>query len=395
MRPKLLNCLKAVYKKDDTKENNSSPFVSLMKNISEIWFKTLFSTVLPFKALTRVIDYFLIFGFEFIHKFGLAYLSKKEKFIINSIKIETKTLKLGASVDALIMAGNLTKAKLLYKAENFDVEPLIKKCMKKETYLKLNRFDYLSKAVIIESKASERIFRLKKAKAILDTCPLNVLNALEIINCFTTDVISRQAFYEITQKVASWDSLISNSIFTLFDQNGDEQIERSKISIGISLLVSDVINERLNLCFQVFDTDKSGYLSSAELSEMVIIIESALDGRSSFYQREAENLMRILDSNNDSKISIEEFKHTVMSNKIFKPILDYINLIESDEEMLQENGKNEYIDIHSPLSLSINFSEDGSGSDNLVEQNILEAEVDYQIPDFKQEEIIDLEDKIQ
>ena len=382
LRPKLFACLRAVYKSNDSKESDSSPFVTLMKSIADVWFRTVFCTVIPLKILLRVIDVFLVFGIEFLHKFGLSYLSKKEKFLINSIKTETKGHKLGASVDGLIIAGNLTKSKLLYKAEVFDIEPLIKKCLKKDSYKNLKRFNFLSNAVIIESRSSERMLSLKKCKSVLQSNSLNASKAVELISSFTSPIISRQVFNEATRCILSWDMQLSNSIFTLFDQNGDEELEKSVISIGISLLVSDSIDQKLILCFHIFDTDRSGFLSSSELSHLVIQIENTLDGRSTFYQNESESMMKILDSNNDSKISIEEFMRTVKSHRLFKPILYYIQLVESKEENKSLYIENEYTDIHSPLSVSMNHSEDDSASDNLVEQNILEAEVDYVAPSY-------------
>lgn len=375
MRPKLLNCLKAVHKGERSKESDSSPFITLMKNVADVWFRTIFSTLLPFKMLLRTIDVFLVFGIEFLQKFGLAYLSKKEKFIINSIKTETKGLQLGASADALIIAGNLTKSKLLNKAENFDVEPLIKKCLKKDSYLHLKRFNFLSKAIILESKSSERILRLKKCKNLLHENPLNAFTATAIIKALSSEKVTRTEFCKVTNEIANWAHLASNSIFTLFDQNGDEEIEKSLISIGVSLLVSDSIDAKLLLCFEVFDTDESGFLSTTELAEMVIQIENALDGRSSFYQKEAESMMKVLDSNGDSKISIEEFIKTVKANKIFQPIIEYIQMASADhiEKVLED----QYEDIHSPLSVSINYSDNESASDNLIEKNILEAEIQY------------------
>ena len=202
MRPKLYNSLKAVYSAAETKETDSSPFVNLMKNIAEVWFKTLFTTVFNQKAVLRIFDTFLVFGVEFLHKFGLSFLSKKEKFIINSIKTETKDLKLGFSVDALIIAGNVTKFKVLQNFESFDVEPLIKKCLKKPTYKVLKRFDYLSIAVVSESKSSERISRLKKSKSLLISSPLSLENALAIINSIKTETVYRSEFNEITSKIA-------------------------------------------------------------------------------------------------------------------------------------------------------------------------------------------------
>ena len=156
-------------------------------------------------------------------------------------------------------------------------------------------------------------------------------------------------------------------------------MEKAEILIGISLLASSNIDEKLQLCFKIFDSDYSGFLSSAELANMIIRIEGVLDGRSSFYQKEAENMMKILDINNDSKVSLDEFIKTVKSHKIFYPIIEFISLLDRNEEY---NEALQYDNIHSPIVTYANYSDD-SHSDNFVEQNVLEAEIE-DLPDFEE-----------
>lgn len=373
MRPKLLNCLNAVYKENSVKKNDTSPFYTLMKNIALVWFKTLLASMLPYKTLLRFLDIFLVFGIEFLHRFCLAYLSMKERFLINTIKSETKGLNLGSSSDALIIAGNLTKLKLLQKSENIKIEVLIKKCLKKETYLALNRFDYLSSAVIIESKTTERLNRVKKAKSLLKTTPLDSKTAILILKSFGQEKITRQDFNNLSKDLANWSPVTSNCIFSLFDENGDEEVEKLTLSIGICLMVESSLDQRIELCFNVFDIDGSGYLSSQELLEMIIKIESTLDGRSSFYTRETESLMKILDENSDSKISLEEFTSTVKNNKIFTPIIQFLQLFTNESNENFEIFEQDFVEIHSP----INVSDDVSGNSSLseIEKNDKEGDV--------------------
>lgn len=367
MRPKLLNCLNAVYKENSQKINDTSPFVTLMKNIAQVWFKSLFVTMFKYKTLLRFFDIFLVFGLEFLHRFGLAYLSMKEKFLINSIKSETKGLKLGFSSDALIIAGNLTKFKLLQKTDNVNIEVLIKKCLKKETYLALNRFDYLSSAVILESKTTDRLNRIKKAKSLLKKTPLEPSAAMQLIKSFDQEIVTRQVFLNNSQSLLNWSPVTSHSIFSLFDENGEEKIEKLSISIGICLMVESSIDQSLELCFNVFDTDNSGYLSSSELLEMIIKIESSLDGRSSFYTRENESLLKILDHNNDSKVSLAEFASTVKTNKIFHPVIQFLQLFSSDPQETNEIFQ-DFLEIHSPLSFSAELSVNSSLSEKNNEE---------------------------
>ncbi len=79
----------------------------------------------------------MINGFFFVHKFALTLLSRNERFLRNNIKNETKNLKIGATVDALVVSGNAARTKLLRRNEKLPIDNLIKKALNKPKYVAL------------------------------------------------------------------------------------------------------------------------------------------------------------------------------------------------------------------------------------------------------------------
>ena len=156
-----------IAKQQKTTVTYSAPFELIMARLSENWLRYLFSNILTTNDLLRVWDNFLVYGFEFIHKFGLALLSKNEGFFNNSIKQEIKNLSIGVTIDSLIIAGNITKNKLLKRTDKLQIESLIKKALYKPIYMVLKKVDY--NIIINENKYIEsRMIEIKELKTFLE-----------------------------------------------------------------------------------------------------------------------------------------------------------------------------------------------------------------------------------
>ena len=127
--------------------------------------------------------------------------SKHENFIKNTVKQETKILGLGISVDSLIIAGNLSRIKLLRKLEKLPIEKMIKKSMTKNTYVIIKRADYLLNSTELEKNNIDRLVRLRQTKSVIRS---KTFSYEDVINMFTTinsissqDQISRGLFLSI------------------------------------------------------------------------------------------------------------------------------------------------------------------------------------------------------
>eukprot|EP00063_Salmo_salar_P044271 XP_014019106.1 PREDICTED: ubiquitin carboxyl-terminal hydrolase 32-like isoform X1 [Salmo salar] len=62
---------------------------------------------------------------------------------------------------------------------------------------------------------------------------------------------------------------LSEGLFHAFDENRDNHIDFKEISCGLSACCRGPVAERQKFCFKVFDVDRDGVLSRAEIHEMV------------------------------------------------------------------------------------------------------------------------------
>lgn len=376
LRPRLVKCLQAIFRTDSSpSQSDFSPFITTIKRIGEVWFSTLFCTMLVPSDLLRVWDVLFIKGFEFAQKFALVLLSRNEKFLRDNIKTEAKALNVGMSVDALIIAGNSTRVRLQKRVEKVPIEQLIKKAVMKTSYVALHREDFLPVAAQIEGSHMDRLLRLRQTKRLLQSSPLSFSDILSMFQAFDqiqlNDTVSRALFMTKATKDFKWSALTALNVFTLLDQTGSDTLDVRELKAGLAMLFSGTLEEKLRLCFHAFDADHSGYLDPPEVIDMIAIMESTLDGRSSFYRSQSASLYQLMDSNQDNKISVEEFVRAALQDSGAKPILDYINAIDGHDANAADmrmvaifNEEGEFEDIHSAISTM----EEGTAGSDLEEE---------------------------
>jgi calcium-dependent protein kinase len=105
----------------------------------------------------------------------------------------------------------------------------------------------------------------------------------------------------------------------LADGNGD--VEFIEFLAGLARLRSDS-DEALKMCFDIFDADKSGFLSRDELMRLLTSNGIDLGATSSDLGADESRAIRLadmfsrMDSNHDEKISFEEFRRALHSDPI-------------------------------------------------------------------------------
>ncbi|CAG9334185.1 unnamed protein product [Blepharisma stoltei] len=370
MRPKLLVSLKAVFKPSgrNVKEQDITPFILTMKRLGDVWFSTLFSTILFQSDLLRIWDNMFIYGFSFLQKFGLVLLSKHEGTLKNHIKRETKSLGIGATVDSLIIAGNAGKNKLNANPIKLPIEKLLKKAHTKPRYKELKSSLYNENAQRIESDHLERLHKLRECKRFLrgkgQTFAYNeALDAFRVLNSIQRDgKVSRTDFILSNDKF-KWTTETAVSVFSTFDQNGEDKISLNHLKGGLAVLAEIILEQKLELLFFAFDRDHSGMLDPGEIINLMSAVEIILDEKSNTFYRVSTPLYSRMDRNQDGRVVLSEFIKCVKDDSACAPILDFIAAIESELDInvkalgLIENGEDgSYSDIHSPMRRS----QDGS-----------------------------------
>ncbi|CAM6085919.1 unnamed protein product [Calypogeia fissa] len=107
---------------------------------------------------------------------------------------------------------------------------------------------------------------------------------------------------------------LAQRIFDLFDDNKDGSVDMREVVVGFSSLKKSQGDEALKLCFQLYDTDRSGYISREELASMLRALpEEYLPGDIT-EPGKLDEMFERMDANNDGRISFEEFKDAIQVN---------------------------------------------------------------------------------
>ncbi|OMJ75316.1 hypothetical protein SteCoe_25548 [Stentor coeruleus] len=383
LRPKILNNFKAVFTPSGgkNKETDFSAFVMFVKRTVEVWLKCLFVPHLTVDDTYRVWDSLLYYGYEFLIKFTLTLFSNYETFINNTVKKEIKLLGIGISIDALIITGNLTRAKLLRKAGKLKIEKLIKKAMNKKTYAVLKRENFLANSENLENENTQRIFRIRNTKKLIQGKSLWYDSVKKLFNSLNTlsyqGQISRNLFVSICTKEMEWSIPWALSVYNTLDQLGNDTLPIEKIKIGLSILSSTTLQEKIDLFFSIFDITNSGKIHLDEICDLIIIIEDFLDNRLRFFRSNFTSLKQALLTLLGDLASKSDFENFFLSNQSTDTLIKMIEAIDSDDNLnpyelrfinIAEEGI--YSNTQSPLRTS---SIDSPGS-----------EKSYEGPDFNE-----------
>ena len=314
--------------------------------------------LVPNDAL-RIWDIALIYGFEIFHKFGLILLSQNEGFIINSLKYETKALDLGASVDSLIISGNITMNKLLRRVNKFVIERLVKKMLKKPSYSKIRRTEYIFKAELIERNNNYRLVRICQTKQILKASGFSLEIVKKIINAlldneYTPKHISRASFISSFKSVLNWPLARILNLFNTLDYTFNDSLTIGEFSSFLPLFLP-TLEERLQYGFISINREK---ISIKEFVKTLNSIEIFFDPRSKAYQTARNAIYNFLKIEVGEYIDAANVIEIFTNSPLFKPILDYLQILDHDEikpnelrvAEIQIDGK--FSNIHSPISMA-------------------------------------------
>ncbi|XP_034578869.1 calmodulin [Setaria viridis] len=93
------------------------------------------------------------------------------------------------------------------------------------------------------------------------------------------------------------------SMIAMVDSDGDGAINFEEFSMLMELKPNGVdSDEEMTRAFRMFDMDKDGFISEAELCHIMYNLGSNLSGD------EVKEMMRVADTDGDGRLSYEEFK---------------------------------------------------------------------------------------
>jgi len=112
-------------------------------------------------------------------------------------------------------------------------------------------------------------------------------------------------------------------LYKIVDEDGNDSLDFREVCCWLSILTRGSLTERLQLCFNLYDVDRSGLLESAEIMAMAKALSKTPDGseneRTSVM--EFEKKIRQMDVNNDCRISFLELHSGVSADMEMQMLL--------------------------------------------------------------------------
>lgn len=202
--------------------------------------------------------------------------------------------------------------------------------MDAEVVSKLQSFNARRKlraAAIASVLSSKVMLRTKKLKSLLgyhDLTPEELENLRAHFRriCANGENATLSEFEEVL-KAMKMDSLIplAPRVFDLFDNNRDGTVDMREILCGLSSIKNSRGDDALQLCFQMYDTDRSGCISKEELASMLRALPEDCLPADIAEPGKLDEIFDQMDVNNDGKVTFDEFKAAMQRDSSLQDVL--------------------------------------------------------------------------
>ncbi|CAI0410511.1 unnamed protein product [Linum tenue] len=202
--------------------------------------------------------------------------------------------------------------------------------MDPEIVTRLKRFNARRKlrAAAIASVWSSTIFlRTKKLRSLLGSHDLTE-SELENLRaqfkklCAKGDNATLSEFEEVL-KAMKMSSLVplAPRIFDMFDNNRDGTVDMREILCGFSSLKNSTGDDALRLCFQMYDTDRSGSITKEEVASMLRALPEECLPADITEPGKLDEIFDRMDANNDGEVTFEEFKDAMQVDSSLQDVV--------------------------------------------------------------------------
>lgn len=149
------------------------------------------------------------------------------------------------------------------------------------------------------------------------------------------------------------------NIFNTFDQLGDDYLAIKIIKLGLSALLGNTIDEKLELCYMSLDS--FSLINADTICDLLVTLESTLDIRENHFKSQIDLFYVTMNSNNGNQINSKDFANLVKVHQACTTIMHLLSQLESKEHVKLEQ-------LHiSSLVTEENYSELQSTLNNLIE----------------------------
>ncbi|KAI3389149.1 hypothetical protein SNEBB_009812 [Seison nebaliae] len=115
---------------------------------------------------------------------------------------------------------------------------------------------------------------------------------------------------------------ICGFVFRAFDGDKNGTIDFSEFLISVCANSQGDSREKLEFAFKIHDVNKDGYITPKEMESVLKAMNTLSDGKlKSSPKEKVKNVFRIMDTNHDKKLSIDEFINGIMGDEELKNLL--------------------------------------------------------------------------
>ncbi|XP_072955158.1 calcium and calcium/calmodulin-dependent serine/threonine-protein kinase-like isoform X2 [Typha angustifolia] len=202
--------------------------------------------------------------------------------------------------------------------------------MDSEVVSKLQSFNARRKlraAAIASILSSKVMLRTKKLKSLLGP---HDLTSEELENlrqhfrriCANGENATLSEFEQVLKSM-KMDSLIplAPRVFDLFDNNRDGTVDMREILCGLSSLRNSQGDDALQLCFQMYDADRSGCISKEELASMIRALPEDCLPADIAEPGKLDEIFDQMDANNDGVVTFDEFKAAMQRDSSLQDVV--------------------------------------------------------------------------
>ncbi|OMP02015.1 hypothetical protein CCACVL1_02942 [Corchorus capsularis] len=185
----------------------------------------------------------------------------------------------------------------------------------------------LRAAAIASVLSSKVLLRTKKLRSLLGS---HDLSKEEIDNlkinfkkiCAQGDNATLPEFEQVL-KAMNMSSLLplATRIFDLFDSNRDGTVDMREIVCGFSTLRNSKGDDALRLCFEMYDTDRSGCITKEELASMLRALPDDCLPADITEPGKLDEIFDRMDANSDGKVTFDEFKAAMQRDSSLQDVL--------------------------------------------------------------------------
>ncbi|GKU91450.1 hypothetical protein SLEP1_g5323 [Rubroshorea leprosula] len=183
-------------------------------------------------------------------------------------------------------------------------------------------------AAIASILSSKVLLRTKKLKTLLGCHHDLTEGEIEKLKtnfkkiCAKGDNATLPEFEEVL-KAMNMASLVplASRIFDLFDDNRDGTVDMREIVCGFSSLRNSRGDDALRLCFQMYDTDRSGCITKEELASMLRALPDDCLPADITEPGKLDEIFDRMDANSDGKVTFEEFKAAMQRDSSLQDVV--------------------------------------------------------------------------